>query len=138
MRKHVKYNPFQFSFGVFLNKQPSIKVRVQRSNNSLKRHINDMSQLITAQRVKILQLFYRNNNSIRTVVILSRKDYGQFNCPTRQAILSIVSKFDETGSIVDDINHIHHPGVLPAENIADMNDSVTEYPKLSILRYSDS
>lgn len=103
---------------------------------SLQQHIYEMDRLTTAQRVKIVQLVYRNNNSVRTVYRNLREDYGQFNRPTERTIRNVVKKFEETGSIGDRLRPAQRRGVRLAENIAAVRESVAEEPGVSIRRRS--
>lgn len=63
--KILKYSEIQVEFPILVTlliKELSIMVRI-----SLKQQIYNRKRITTAQRVKIDPLFYRNNNSVRTV-----------------------------------------------------------------------
>lgn len=54
---------------------------INNANVNLKQHTNDMNHLTITQCVKIVQLFNRTYNSVRTVYRLLQ-DYSQFNSST--------------------------------------------------------
>ena len=66
------------------------------SDVSLQQHIYEMGRLITAHHLKIIRLFHRNNNFVRTMYHKLQQDYSQFNRPTEREIRRIVTKFEET------------------------------------------
>lgn len=68
-----------------------------------------MNRLTTPQRYKIAQLFYRKNNSERTVYRLLRNNYDQFNHPTKGTIRNTVQK---NGSNEDMVSRVHHHGSI--------------------------
>lgn len=78
----------------------------------------DTSRTTTVQRLKIVPLFYRDNNSVRIVDRFLREDYGQFTRPSEQTIGNIVLKFGETTSIGNRVSLAHHRGVGSAKKIA--------------------
>lgn len=77
-----------------------------------------MSCLTSTQLVTVVELIYKNNNSIIMVYRLSREDYEQFNRSTERPIRNIVQKFEGTESIGDRVSHVLYRGMHSVENIA--------------------
>lgn len=93
-----------------------------------------MDRFTTAQRIKIVQLYYRHSNSVVTVFRNLRADYGRNNRPTERTIRNVVNKFEETGSVCDIVRPVHHRNARSTENIAAVRESVAEERNLSIPR----
>lgn len=56
-----------------------------------------MIRLTRAHRVKIFELFYRNNKSLRTLYRLLRKVYSRVDPPTVQTIRNVVPNLRKLG-----------------------------------------
>lgn len=66
---------------------------------SLKDYIYNMKRLTTVELVKIVEVFYRNYNSVKTEYKLLLEDYGQINLPFWVNNSQHVQEFGKTGSI---------------------------------------
>lgn len=67
-----------------------------------------MDRLTTAERVKIVKTYYKNDDSAVSTFRALRADYGRHNRPTQQTILNTVNKFEQIGSVVDIQRPVHH------------------------------
>ena len=95
-----------------------------------------MKRFTVIQRLEIIKIYYKNNESIRETFRALREIYGRHNRPTELAIRNLIKKFESTGSVCD----VKHPTCQKRnrtqENIDAVNESVTEEPELSITRRS--
>lgn len=96
----------------------------------------NMDRFSIAQRVKIIQSYYRNNNSVVSVHRDLRSEYGLHNRPTERTIQKTVNRFEESGSVIDRSAPIHHHPARTHENIGAVSESVAEEPETSIRRRS--
>lgn len=96
----------------------------------------EMSTYSNQQRVQIVELYYENERSIRTVFRKLRKFYGRHNRPSESTINQIIQKFQETGSVEDKRSEKYSRSGRSEENIDLVVASVVEDPKMSISRRS--
>lgn len=95
-----------------------------------------MQRYTVPQRVKVIEIYYRNQLSIRRTFRALREIHGPNNRPTEATIRRIVSKFEATGSVENLPTPRRRRSARSLENIAAVRENVQETPKLSILRRS--
>jgi hypothetical protein len=95
-----------------------------------------MASYTIQQRVQIVELFYENKRSVKSVYRKLREFYGLHNRPTESTIGRIVKKFQETGSVEDQKSKKYSRSGRSQENIDLVRESVAEDPEMSIRRRS--
>ena len=95
-----------------------------------------MESYTIQQRIEIVELYYENGRSARSVFRKLRDFHPRHNRPSEQQIGNIVRKFQETGSVKDRERHQYARAGRSDENIATVSDSVAEDPNMSISRRS--
>ena len=65
-----------------------------------------------------------------------RGDYGLYNGPTKQAIVKIIKKFEESEVVTNIERVVHHRFAHSAKNIAIFSEGVAEDPNVSIPHHS--
>lgn len=95
-----------------------------------------MERYTVAQRIEIVKIYYKNNESIRATFRALREIYGQHNRPTELTIRNLIQKFESNGSVCDVKNPTRQKRKRIAENIDAVNQSVNESPEQSITRRS--
>lgn len=93
-----------------------------------------MDRFTTAQRVRIVKMFYKNGDSAVATYRALRPEYGRHNRPSQQTILNVVNKFEQNGLVTDIRRPVHRRNARSLENIAAVSASVTADPNLSIPR----
>ena len=83
-----------------------------------------MDRLTFIQRIKIIKICYKNDDSATAMYSALRGDYGLRNRPTTQAIGKIAKKFEKTGVITNIERPEHHLFPSSAENIAIVSENV--------------
>jgi transposase len=91
-----------------------------------------MGRLSREQRVKVVEAYYRNGCSSTNAFRELRDFFGQHNRPTISAIVKIVNKFKETGSVADVKTPTRARLRRSDENIAAVRENVAENPDTSI------
>ena len=92
-----------------------------------------MDKYTIEQRVKIIKIYYQNNESVRKMFRTLRKFYGR---PAESTIRRLVNKFQSSGTVTDTIVPVRQRNACSEANIAAVNESVYENPNLSVPRRS--
>lgn len=95
-----------------------------------------MQRYTTEERIQIVQIYYENARSVTNTIRRLRVVFHQNHVPSDTAIRNLMAKFELTGSVLDVKTPLRHRNVRSVENIARVNESVTESPKTSIRRRS--
>ena len=95
-----------------------------------------MERYTVIQRLEIIKIYYKNNESVRETFRALREIYGRHNRPTELAIRNLIKKFESTGSVCDVKHPTRQKRKRTQENIDALNKSVIEEPELSITRRS--
>ena len=95
-----------------------------------------MERYTVIQRLEIIKIYYKNNESVRETFRALREIYGRHNRPTELAIRNLIKKFESTGSVCDVKHPTRQKRKRTQENIDAVNESVSEEPELSITRRS--
>ena len=93
-----------------------------------------MKRYTVTQRMEIVQIYYKNNKSLRATYRELREIYGQNKQPTELSIRNVIKKFITYGSVCDVKNTIRQKRKRTAENIVAVDQSVTENREQSIRR----
>ena len=80
--------------------------------------LKKMNSLAITQRIKIINTYYKNDDSVTATYRPLRRDYGLHNRPTTQAIGKIMKKFKNTGVVTNIEWPVHHRFSRSDENIA--------------------
>lgn len=91
-----------------------------------------MQRFTTEERIQIVQIYYENGRSITNTIRRLRVVFHQNHIPSNTAIRNLMAKFERTGSVLDVKSPLRPRNVRSVENIAMVNESVTESPKTSI------
>ena len=83
-----------------------------------------MDRLTITQRIKMIEIYYKNSDVATATYPALRGDYGLHNRPTMQAIRKIVKKFEETGLITNIERPVQHHFARSAEAIAIVSENV--------------
>ena len=95
-----------------------------------------MESLTPQQRLQIVQLYYENGRSVKSVYRALRAIYGVHNCPTKRTIRHTIGKLENNLTLLDDTRPIRPRTARIVENIAAVNESFAEDPEESIRRRS--
>lgn len=95
-----------------------------------------MERLSPAQRLQIIQLYYENQRSTRTVFRKLRETYGPHNRPTERTIRYTINKFETQFSLLDNTRPNRPHPARSGENIAAVARSVRDDRDESIRRRS--
>ena len=77
-----------------------------------------MERLTPQQRLQIVQLYYENGRSVKSVYRALRPIYGVHNRPTERAIRHTIGKLENNLSLLDDTRPIRPRTARTVENIA--------------------
>ena len=95
-----------------------------------------MERLTPQQRLQIVQLYYKNGRSVKSVYRALRTIYGVHNRPTEPTIRHTIGKLENNLTLLDDTRPIRPRTARTVEGIAAVNESFTEDPEESIRRRS--
>ena len=95
-----------------------------------------MERLAPQQRLQIVQLYYENGRSVKSVYRAHRPIYGVHNRPTERTIRHTIGKRENNLTLLDDTRLIRPRTARTVENIAAVNESFAEDPEESIRRRS--
>ena len=95
-----------------------------------------MERLTPQQRLQIVQLYYENGPSVKSVYRAIRPIYGVHNRPTERTIQHTIGKLENNSTLLDDTGPIRPRTARTVENIAAVNESFSEDPEESIRRRS--
>ena len=95
-----------------------------------------MERLTTQQRLQIVQLYYENGRSVKSIYRALRLIYGVHNRPTERTIRHSIGKLEKNLTLLDDTRPIRPRTARTVENIAAVNESFAEDPEESIRRRS--
>ena len=95
-----------------------------------------MERLTPQQRLQIVQLYYENGRSVKSVYRAPRPIYGVHNRPTERTIRHTMSKLENNLILLDDTRPNRPRTARTVENIAAVNESFAEDPEESIRRRS--
>ena len=95
-----------------------------------------MERLTPQQRLQIVQLYYENRRSVKSVYRALRPIYGVHNRPTKRTIRHTIGKLDNNLTLLDDTRPIRPRTAQTVENIATVNESFAKDPEESIRRRS--
>lgn len=85
-----------------------------------------------ADRVKIIQEYYKNGEKIANAHRALRNHFGTANCPNPTTIGRLVRKFVETGAVDDRPKVGKTKSIRTEPNIAAVRDSIQMDPTLSV------
>ena len=88
------------------------------------------------QRLQIVQLYYENGRSVKSVYRALRPIYGVHNRPAEGTIRHTIGKLENTLTLLDDTRLIRPRTARTVENIAAVNESFAEDREESIRRRS--
>ena len=95
-----------------------------------------MERLTPQQRLQIVQLYYKNGRSVKSVYRALRPIYGLHNRPTERTIRYTIGKLENNLTLLDDTQPIRPRTAPTIENIAAVNENFAEDPEESIRRRS--
>ena len=95
-----------------------------------------MERLTPQQRLQIVQLYYENGCSVKSVYRALRQIYGVHNRPTERIIRHTTGKLENNLTLLDDTRPIRPRTARTVENIAAVNESFAKDPEESIRRLS--
>ncbi|GFY39106.1 histone-lysine N-methyltransferase SETMAR [Trichonephila inaurata madagascariensis] len=97
-----------------------------------------MVKYTNKQRLQILKIYYRNLESVAATLRALTPIFGRNSRPSRQAVTSLVKKFESTYSLCDDAVPVRLRVVCgrSVENISAVETSVANDPNQSIPRRS--
>ena len=95
-----------------------------------------MERLTPQQPLQIVQLYYENGRSVKSVYRSLRLIYGVHNRPTERNIRHTVGKLENNLTLLDDTRPIRPSTARAVENIAAVNENFAEDPEESIRRRS--
>ena len=95
-----------------------------------------MERLTPQQRLQIVQLYYENVRSVKSVYRALRPIYGVQNRPTERTIRHTIGKLENNLTLLDDTRPIRPRTARTVENIAPVNESFAEDPEESMQRRS--
>ena len=93
-------------------------------------------KLTPQQRLKIVQLYYENGRSVKSVYRALRPIYGVHNRPSERTIRHTIGKHENNLTLLDDTRPIRPRTARTVENIAAVNESFAEDLEESIRRRS--
>ena len=88
------------------------------------------------QRLQIVQLYYENGRSVKSVYRALRPIYGVHNRLTERTIRHTIGKLENNLTLLDDTRPNRPCTARTVENIAAVNESFAENPEESIRRRS--
>ena len=95
-----------------------------------------MERLTPQQRLQIVQLYYKNVSSVKSVYRALRPIYGVHNRPTERTIRHTIGKLENNLILFDDTGPLRPRTARTVENIAAVNESFAADPEESIRRRS--
>ena len=95
-----------------------------------------MERLTPQQRLQIVQLYYENGRSVKSVYRALKPIYGVHNRPTERTIRHTIGKLENNLILLDDTRPIRPRTARTVENIAAVNESFAKDPGESIRRRS--
>ena len=88
-----------------------------------------MERLTPQQRLQIVQLYYENGFSVKSVYRAFRPIYDVHNRPTERTIGHTIGKLENNLTLLDDTRPIRLRTARTVENIAAVNKSFAEDPE---------
>ena len=82
-----------------------------------------MERLTPQQRLQIVQLYFENGRSVKSVSRALRPIYGVHNCPTERTIRHTIGKLQNNLTLLDDTRPMRPRTARAVENIAAVNES---------------
>ena len=95
-----------------------------------------MERLTSQQRLQIVQLYYENGRSVKSVYRALRPIYGVHNRPTERTTRHTIGKLENNLTLLDVTRPIRPRIARTVENIAAVNENFAEDPEESIRRRS--
>ena len=95
-----------------------------------------MERRTPQQRLQIVQLYYENGRSVKSVYRALRPIYGVHNRPTEHTIRHTIGKLENNLTLLDDTRPIRPRTARTVKNIVAVNESFAEDPEESIRRRS--
>ncbi|GFY38296.1 histone-lysine N-methyltransferase SETMAR [Trichonephila inaurata madagascariensis] len=95
-----------------------------------------MVKYTNEQRLQILEIYYRNSESVAATLRVLIPIFGRNSRPSRQAVTSLVKKFESTNSFCDAAVPVRLWVGQCVENIAAVETSLANDPNQSIPRRS--
>ena len=95
-----------------------------------------MERLTPQQRLQIVQLYYENGRSVKSVYRALRPIYGVHTRPTERTIQHTIGKLENNVTLLDNTRPIRPRTARTVDNIAAVNESFAEGPEESIRRRS--
>ena len=95
-----------------------------------------MVKFTNEQRLEIIKIYYRNTESVVTTLRALTQVFGRNNLSTRQAVRSIVNKFEWLYSLLDVLVPVRQRTGRSTENITAVRASVENELNQSIPRRS--
>ena len=95
-----------------------------------------MKRLTPQQRLRIVQLYYENGRSVKSVYRVLRPIYGVHSHPTERTIRHTIGKLENNLTLLDYTRPIRPRTARTVENIVAVNESFAEDPEESIRRRS--
>lgn len=86
------------------------------------------------QRVQIIKFYYQNKCSVVQTLRSLRPFFGRRSGPSKSTLQRLVSKFETTGSVNDQLTPVRQRNARSVENIAAVRESVQDNPRQSIPR----
>ncbi|GFY50807.1 histone-lysine N-methyltransferase SETMAR [Trichonephila inaurata madagascariensis] len=91
-----------------------------------------MVKYTNEQRLQILKIYYRNSESVAATLRAITPIFGRNSRPSRQAVTSLVKKFESTYSLCDIAVPVRLQVGRSVENIAAVETSVANDPNQSV------
>lgn len=95
-----------------------------------------MERYTLQQRLEIVKIHYKCGEHFATTVRRVRAVFGRNGAPSRTAIVNLITKFEQSGQVINVKMPVRRRRVRSAENIAAVAESIAEDPRLSIPRRS--
>lgn len=95
-----------------------------------------MERYTLQQRIEVMKMYYKYGENFATTVRRVRGAFGRRGAPSRTAIVNLITKFEQTGSLSDIKRPVRMRSVRSVENIAAVAESVADNPGLSIPKRS--
>ncbi|GFY54408.1 histone-lysine N-methyltransferase SETMAR [Trichonephila inaurata madagascariensis] len=95
-----------------------------------------MVKYTNEQPLQILKIYYRNSESVAATLRTLTPNFGRNSRPSRQAVTSLMKKFESTHSLCDVAVPVRLRVGRSVENIAAVETSVANDPNQSIPRRS--
>lgn len=84
------------------------------------------------QRILIVKTHYKNGEVISETLRKIRSVFGRNNTPSRNAVVNLINKFEETGSVIDIATPVRARSGRSVENIAAVRESIEHNPSTSV------